>query len=404
MAVAAFVTGHSWKATPMFSKQALLLSVLCVTLAIAACGKSSQPAPEAPPVEVTAITLSATDAANLVSLPGRVQAVRTAEVRARVDGVVQRLLYTEGSDVAVGQRLFVIDPRDLETSVGSARAALSGAQTTAANASEDVRRYEGLVEQGVISRQQYDAAIAKKRTAQSAVDEARELLKRAQLNFSYTTVTAPIAGRAGRAEVTVGALVSASAGTLLTTIEPLDPIYVNFSQTSAEVQKARRDIADGTLKLPKLDRVVVTLQLEDGSLYSEPGHIDFLDMSVNRDTGSAALRAEFPNPKRTLLPGQFVRVRIEAGERPNSIVVPQRAVTLRGDSAIVVVVGSDDVVTERAVTLGEQSAGMWRVLSGLSAGERVVVDGLQKITPGKKVRVTEAAPPSSADTSAPAAE
>jgi membrane fusion protein (multidrug efflux system) len=353
---------------------------------LAACGRSPSQ-PDAPLAEVTVVTISRQDAANLVTLPGRVQAVRTAEVRARVDGVVRGLLYTEGTDVAEGQELFTIDPRDMEASVGAARAALSRARTTATNASQDVKRYEGLVAQGVISRQQYDAAIAKQRTAQSDVDQAREQLKRAQLNLSYTKVTAPIAGRAGRAQVTVGALVSASAGTLLTTIELLDPIHVNFSQTSAEVQKARRDIADGTLKVPRLDRVVVTLQLEDGSFYPLPGSINFLDLSLDRATGSAALRAEFPNPERSLLPGQFVRVRIEAGQRPDSIVVPQRAVTLRGEHAMVMVVGDDGVVAERSISLGEQGAGTWRVLDGLSAGERVVVEGLQKTTPGQKVKV-----------------
>jgi membrane fusion protein (multidrug efflux system) len=387
----------------MFDQQVMRLGVAVVALCIASCSEPPPP-PAPPPVEVAVITITPQDAANLVALPGRVQAVRTAEVRARVDGVVQRLLYTEGTDVTKGQELFIIDPRDMEASVGASRAALARAQTTAANASQDVKRYVGLVEQGVISRQQYDAAVAKQRTAQSDVDQARAQLQRAQLNLSYATVTAPIAGRAGRAQVTVGALVSAAAGTLLTTIEPLDPINVNFSQTSAEMQKARRDIADGTLKVPKLDHVVVTLQLEDGSIYSLPGHINFLDLSLNRDTGSAALRAEFPNPKRSLLPGQFVRVRIEAGERPNSIVVPQRAVTLRGEGAIVMVVDDAGVVAERSITLGEQSAGSWRVLTGLNAGDRVVVDGLQKIRPGQKVKVAGDTAPQKAASSAPSAK
>jgi membrane fusion protein (multidrug efflux system) len=355
-------------------------------------------------MEVAVITITPLDAANLVALPGRVQAVRTAEVRARVDGVVQRLLYTEGTDVTEGQKLFLIDPRDMEASVGAARAALSRAQTAATNASQDMKRYEGLVQQGVISRQQYDAAVARQRTAQSDVDQAREQLKRAQLNLSYATVTAPIAGRAGRAQITVGALVSASAGTLLTTIEVLDPVHVNFSQTSAEMHKARRDIAEGTLRVPKLNRVVVTLQLEDGSVYPEPGHIDFLDMSLNRATGSAALRAQFPNPEHALLPGQFVRVRIEAGERPNSIVGPQRAVTLRGEGAVVMVVEEGGVVAERSITLGEQSAGSWRVLAGLNAGDRVVVDGLQKIRPGQKVTVAGDTAPQKAADSSPSAK
>jgi membrane fusion protein (multidrug efflux system) len=375
----------------MSGKPIIRCAVFGVAWGLAACSKPPPP-PAAPPIEDAVVTIAPQDAANLVILPGRVQAVRTAEVRARVDGVVQRLLYTEGTEVAEGQQLFIIDPRDMQATVGAARAALARAQTSATNASQDVKRYQGLVEQGVISRQQFDAAVAKQHAAQSDVDQAREQLKRAQLNLSYTTVTAPIAGRAGRAQVTVGALVSAAAGTLLTTIEPLDPIHVNFSQTSAEVQKARRDIADGTLKVPQLERAVVTLQLEDGSIYPLPGHINFLDMSLDRATGSAALRAEFPNPKHSLLPGQFVRVRIEAGERPNSIVVPQRAVTLRGEAAIVMVVDASGVVAERSIDLGEQTAGSWRVLAGLNAGDRVVVDGLQKIRPGQQVKAVDSAP------------
>ena len=383
----------------MFTKQAMLCGLSGVTLCIAACSKP-EPAAAPAPVEVAVVTIIRQDAANVVVLPGRVEAIRSAEVRARVDGVIQQLLYTEGTDVAEGQKLFIIDPREMKASEGAARAALERAQTTAANAAQDVKRYEGLGEYGAISRQQYDAAVAKLRTAQSDVDQAREQFKRAQLNLSYTTVTAPIAGRAGRAQVTVGALVSAAAGTLLTTIEPLDPIHVNFSQTSAEVQKARRDIANGTLKVPSMDRLVVTLKLEDGSVYPLPGHINFLDMSLNRATGSAALRAEFPNPKRALLPGQFVRVRIEAGERPDSILVPQRAVTLRGEGGIVMVVGDDGIVAERPIVLGEQSAGSWRVLDGLNGGERVVVDGLQKIRPGQKVKVADS--PGSPNTAASA--
>jgi membrane fusion protein (multidrug efflux system) len=346
-----------------------------------------------PPVEVNAITIEPAPAANIVILPGRVQAVRTAEVRARVDGVVERLLYAEGSDIEQGQKLFQIDPRDMQANLDAARAALARSQAEAANAAQDLARYKGLVASGTVSRQQYDSVVARERSARSAVVESRAQVAKAQLNVDYTTVTAPIAGRAGRARVTEGALVSAAAGTLLTTIEQLDPIYVNFSQTSAEVQRARRDIAEGRLNVPALNHVAVSLRLEDGSRYPLKGHINFQDLSVDPTTGSAAFRAEFPNPRRTLLPGQFVRVRVEAGERPNSILIPQRAVTLLGNGATVMVVGADGTVEQRAIRVGPLRGSSWVVLDGLNAGETIVVDGLQKISAGQKVIVA-------ADTSA----
>ena len=367
------------------------LVLLATLLLPAAC---SEPPPPAEPVavEVSVVTVSAQDAANIVILPGRVQAVRTAEVRARVDGVIQELLYTEGSDVKEGQKLFQIDPRDMRASLDAARAALARAQTVAANAERDLARYAELVETGVVSRQQHDAAAAAARSARADVAANRALLEKAQLNVDYTTVTAPIAGRAGRAQVTVGALVSAAAGTLLTTVESLDPIHVNFSQSSSEVQKARRDVAEGRLKLPELGRMPVTLMLEDGSIYSEQGHLNFLDLSINRATGSTALRAEFSNPKRALLPGQFVRVRIDAGERPGSILIPQRAVTLAENGAHVMLVGTDGTVEQRAIRVGSLVEDKWAVLDGLEPGERVVVDGLQKIRPGQKVVVAGETP------------
>jgi membrane fusion protein (multidrug efflux system) len=375
----------------MVAKNKAGLISLAIVLLLTGCNRAPPP-PDELPVEVNVVTVSPQNAANVVVLPGRVQAVRTAEVRARVDGVVQKLLYTEGSDVKEGQKLFQIDPRDMQSNLDAARAALARAQTAAANAAQDLARYKGLVATGVVSRQQYDAAVASARSTQSDVTENRAQVEKARLNLEYTTVTAPIAGRAGRAQVSVGALVSAAAGTLMTTIEPLDPIYVNFSQSSSEVQRARRDIAEGRLKVPELGSVRVTLLLEDGSVYSSPGHLNFLDLSVDRATGSTALRAEFPNPNRALLPGQFVRVRIDAGERPNSILIPQRAVTLAADGAHVMVIGADGVVEQRSIRVGPLYQGSWAVLSGLKAGERVVVDGLQKIRPGQKVTVADEKP------------
>lgn len=357
----------------------------CVALLLGACGGGAPPAP--PPLEVRVLEVKPQTTANLIEVPGRVQAVRTAEVRARVDGIVQRRLYEEGSDVREGQKLFLIDPRELRASLNAVEATLARAEATVANAAQDIDRYKGLVAEQAISEQEYDAAVARLRTGQADVAQTRAQLESARLSLSYTGVTAPIAGRAGRAQVTEGALVSAAAATLLTTIEQLDPIYVNFSQSSADVLRIRREITQGTLKVPEFGRVSINLQLEDGSKYQHAGHLDFLDLSIDEATGTAALRAEFPNPDRTLLPGQFVRARIAAGVRPGALLIPQRAVKLTAQGANVMIVGADNVVVERPVTVGDLHEGSWVVLNGLAAGDRVIVDGLQKVKPGQPVRI-----------------
>jgi membrane fusion protein (multidrug efflux system) len=358
-------------------------------LALTACGGGAPQAP--PPPEVNVLVAQPRSIENVIEAPGRVQAVRRAEVRARVDGIVQRRLYEEGSDVQAGQKLFLIDPRELRANLSAVEAALVRAEATAANAAQDVERYKGLVEDQAISKQEYDAALARLRTAQADVAQTRAQLESARLSLSYTVVTAPIAGRAGRAQVTEGALVSAAEATLLTTIEQLDPIYINFSQSSSELMSLRREVATGVLQTPELTRVPVTLQLEDGSPYPHPGHLDFLDLSIDEATGTVAARAEFPNPNRVLLPGQFVRARIEAGVRPNAFMIPQRAVLLTASSASVLIVDQQNVAAAREVELGPLQGGQWLVLGGLRAGDRVIVDGLQKVQPGATVRIARAA-------------
>lgn len=354
-------------------------------LLLAACSKAAPPAAPPPP-EVTIVTVASQPVMNVIELPGRLQAVRTAEVRARVDGIVQRRLYTEGTDVHAGQPLFAIDPRQLRAQLSASEASLARARATAANAAQDVARYKGLVAQQALSQQEYDAAVARLRTAEADVAQTSAQIAAARLNLSYTTVTAPIAGRAGRAAVTEGALVSGSGATLLTTIEQLDPIYANFSQSSSDVLALRNKIGSGALKVQATTRVPVHLVLEDGTLYRMAGHLDFVDMSIDEATGTAALRAEFPNPARALLPGQFVRARVEAGVQPNGLLVPQRAVTITPQGATVLVVGAKDVVESRPVTVGALQGGSWVIQSGLTAGERVVVDGLQKAAPGRPVK------------------
>ena len=363
---------------------------VCLVL-LCSCGSEAPPAP--PPPEVRVVTAKAQSIENITEVPGRVQAVRTAQVRARVDGIVERRLYDEGTDVKAGQILFVIDPREYRANVSAVAATLTRAQATAANARQDVERYKGLVQEQAISQQEFDAAMARWRTADADVEQMQAQLESAKLNLSYTNVTAPIAGRAGRAQVTEGALVSASAATLLTTIEQLEPIYVNFSQSSAYLLAIRREIAAGTLKVPALGKVEVTLLLEDGSTYPQTGHLNFLDLSIDQATGTAAVRAEFPNPQQILLPGQFVRARIEAGIRPHGFWIPQRAVQVSQSGATVMTIAEGDTIAPRPVKLGDQRGDKWIVLEGLNDGDRIVVDGLQKVQPGAHVRVVSADEP-----------
>ncbi len=285
-------------------------SIVAVTILLAACNNDT--AQPVLPSEVRITIVEPRDASNVVEFPGRVQAVRAAEVRARVDGIVKRRLYEEGTDVSAGQELFLIDPREMQASVSAAEAALQRAEATQANAKQDIERYEGLLADNAISEQEFDAAVARLRTDRADVAQARAQLEHAQLNLSYTRVIAPIAGRVGRAQVTEGALVSRAAATLLTRIEQLDPVYVNFSETSAGLLKVQRQVASGELEVPEPNRIGVSVEFEDGSAYTYKGHINFFDMSIDDSTGTVALRAEIPNPDRLLLPGQFVQVRSDA--------------------------------------------------------------------------------------------
>ncbi len=358
-----------------------------LALLLASCSSEAPPAP--PPPEVNIVTIRTQAVPNVIELPGRVQAYRTSEVRARVDGIVERRLFNEGSFVRAGTALFRIDPRQLTATVNAARAQLSRAQATAANARQVVGRYQPLLADQAIGKQEYDAAVAAQRTAEADVQAAQANLESARLNLGYASVTAPISGRARRAEVTEGALVSAGQGTLLTTIEQIDRVYVNFGQSSSDLLATRRDMETGKVSAPQLERVEVQLILEDGTAYPVAGHLDFFDLSIDEATGTAALRAEFPNPSAALLPGQFVRARIFAGNRADGVLIPQRAVKLAADNASVIVLDSKNIATPRPVKLGTMVAGQWAILDGLKPGDRVIVDGLQKVQPGQPVRVAQ---------------
>lgn len=376
---------------------------ICTGLAacflIAACSGEQTP-PEPQPIPVQTVTIASQSIPNVIELPGRVEPVRQAEVRARVTGIVQKRLYTEGTIVAEGQPLFSIDPRESRASYAQTQAALARARATQSNARAVVERFKPLVAENAISGQEYDAALAAAREAEANVAQIRAQLDAASLQLNYTTVRAPIAGRAGRAEVTEGALVSQTEGTLMTRIEQTAPVYVNFAQAASEVLAMRRANSAGEITPDANDRVEVRLTFTDGSEYPIPGYINFLALSVDEETGTVGLRAEFPNPAGVLLPGEFVRAKLFMGEVKQGIVVPQRAVTLSERGGSVFVIDAKGLVAPRPVKLGALVDGNWIVESGLKPGDVVIVSNLQKLRPGVPVKAVKG--PAAARQPAPA--
>lgn len=362
------------------------LCVLSVFGLLAACGGGEAPPPPPPP-EVNVETVRYEPVSHVVELPGRVQAMRTAEVRARVDGIVERRLYVEGTDVKAGQPLFVIDPREMRAAYNAARATQARAESVLRNTKQDVERYRPLVEREAISKQEYDAATARAAQAAADFEAARAQAERAKLDLDYARVTAPISGRAGRAQVSEGALVSAAQATLLATVEQLNPAYVNFSQSSTELLKLRREMESGRIQVSDVNKVKVYLVLDDGSEYDHTGHLDFLDMAVDPSTGTVSSRAEFPNPAQLLLPGQFVRARIAVAQEAKGIAIPQRAVQMTANGANVFVVGEKNIVSVRPIKLGNMQGSKWVVLSGLKPGDKIVTDGVMNVRAGVPVRI-----------------
>ena len=379
----------------------LLLFVL--GLAAAACSSPDQ-SPQGQAIPVRTITVAQADIDNVLELPGRVEPVRVAEVRARVTGIVQQRLYEEGTDVGQGQPLFRIDPAELRASYAQTQASLERAKATAANANAVVQRYRPLVEENAISGQEFDAAQAAAREANANVAQIQAQLKSASLQLGYTTVRAPIAGRAGRAAVTEGALVSQPEGTLMTRIEQVSPIYVSFSQSATEVLQIRRAIAAGELALSADDAVEVRLVFPDGTEYEIPGLIEFLDFTVDEATGTIELRAEFPNPDGLLLSGEFVNARIYAGKATDVIAIPQAAVTVADSGGTVMIVDKDGKAALRPIKLGRLVGDKWVVESGLRPGDRVIVSNLQKLQPGMPVQIANTPNGRAAAPAAPAAK
>jgi len=364
--------------------------ILLLPLLLNACGdKPAAPGAPAggmpPPPEVEVITVTAGNATLTQDLPGRAQAYRTAQVRARVDGVVEQRLFREGSEVKADTPLFRIDARSYLAALAAAKADTLAAQ----QAAERARR---LLEKGMVSQQDHDLAVSRARQAEAA-------LVRAEEDVRYANVPAPISGHIGRTAVTEGALASKSAATLLATIEQLDPIYVNFSQPGTDLLRLRRAIDGGSLQ--RAASPEVELLLEDGSAYSRRGKIFFSDMAVDPATGMVGLRAEFPNPGRELLPGMFVRVRFPQARQHNALRVPQRAVQIGPQGQFVLSVAADGKVVPLPILTSGMADSDFIVSSGLQGGEQIVVNGLQKARPGSVVKAVPAGQPAPAAAAKP---
>lgn len=388
---------HPWSAaidrSPMFALRILLLLLLPLVLLTSCAEPGAAASKSAPgPVEVGVITVEPTAVTLTTELPGRVAARRVAEVRARVDGIVEARSFTEGSDVEQDQELYQIEAAPYLANLAIAKANLARAQATQANAKATAERDENLLEANVVSREVQEMSAAALRAAIAEVAAARAAVKAAQIDVEYTKVTAPIAGRIGRSEVTEGAYVQRSTATLMATIQQLDTVYVDITQSAVELTRLRRAIEADRLKRGD-DAAQLTLFLEDGHEYAETGTLAFADATVDESTGSVSLRAVFPNPKGELLPGMFVRARVEQGTDPAALLVPQRGVTrdTKGD-ATALVVDADNHVERRELIADRAVGAFWLVTQGLAAGDRVIVDGVQKVRPGDEVVVVPATP------------
>lgn len=384
-----------------FLTKSFHIFTLAVAVQLAAGPARAQDPGQMPPTGVSFVTLAARDIPVTNELPGRIAPVRIAEVRSRVTGIIQQRVFEQGSLVKAGDVLYRIDSSLFKVRVASARASLQKAQATELNASQQLERQRVLRERNASSDVEYENAAAVHATAKADVALAQAALDEAEINLGYTEVKAPISGIIGGALVTEGALVNADSGDPLATIQQIDPVYADFTQPAGDLLSIRREIAAGRLDAPPADKAKVELVFDDGSVHEQPGTLLFSSATVDSTTGQVTLRAEFPNPDRDLLPGLYVRVRIEQAVRKNALSIPQRAVLRDATGAATVfVVGAENKAEAKQLKLGPAQTGEWIVEEGLGAGDKVIVEGGQKLQPGMVVAPEEWRPAATADANA----
>ena len=390
-------TSHVYPRPGRVLASTIMVAALAFTLA--ACNQEPAPAPgKAPPVEVVAYTVESSQVPVSSELTGRVVAAVTAEIRPQAGGIVRKRLFTEGSEVEAGQVLYEIDPTSSQTSVRDAEATLSSAKVALATARAKAIRYRELVAIEAVSQESAEEAEAGYKQAKSTVDSAEANLEAAKLSLSYANVTSPINGRIGRSSVSEGALVTANQTTALATVQQLDPVYLDATQSATEFLRIRQQFEQGKVKLEN-GHPVVRLIKDDGSLYDQVGKLELADAIVDETTGTVTIRSQFPNPNSELIPGMYGRVRLEGAVLQNALVVPQVAISrdVKGN-ALAYVINENNTIEERTLTTGPTLGDQWIVESGLKSGERVVVEGLQKIRAGSVVSVAKQTAEASAST------
>jgi len=367
----------------------VITSALAGTLGLTGCGKSKNngPKPAAGPPEVGVVTIQPQRVAITTELSGRTSASLVAEVRPQVSGIIQKRVFTEGSDVKAGQVLYQIDPATYQAAFASARAAEARAEANLIPARLREERYKDLVKIKAVSQQDYDDAFASLKQAEAEVASARAAVETARINLAYTRVTAPISGRIGKSSVTTGALVTANQEAPLATIQQLGSMYVDVTQSSADLLRLQQNLSSGQLQRGGSAQARVKLMLENGAEYPLEGTLKFSDVTVDPTTGSVTLRSIFPNPKQVLLPGMFVRAIIQEGVKDQAILVPQRGVSRNpAGNPVVMVVGAEEKVEPRVITAERTVGDSWLVNDGLKAGDRVILEGIQKARPGTQVK------------------
>jgi membrane fusion protein, multidrug efflux system len=390
-----------------FSRDLARAFLLSVVLFAPGCKKETPP-PAPRVVDVTAVTIQPRDTPAVFEFPGQTQSSREVEIRARVDGFLEKRLYTEGNLVKAGETLFIMDQKPFQAALQQARGELAQQQARLQVGEANLSRVKPLAEQNAVSRRDLDDAVGNEKSARAAVLTAEGSVRQAELNLSYTTITSPLTGLSSFAKIQEGAYVNAS-NNLLTTVAQLDPIWVNFSISENEHLRFREEVAKGELKTPPSERFEIEVVLGDGSVFQNRGRISFADPSFSKDTGTFLVRATLANPQGILRPGQFVRVRVLGATRPNAILVPQRAIQQGAKSHFVWVVGKEGKAEQRAVQVGQWSGDDWVINEGLRAGEQIVVDGAIRVAPGASLKVTEYKtpamdkPPSARETAGPTA-